>query len=213
MFTGIIENVGTLAATSRRAGGRRWTIDVGPLAEGVVEGASVAVDGVCLTVCGIDGTRLDFDVIAETLERSTLGRRRIGDRLNLERALRVGDRLDGHFVQGHIDGTARMTRREAADQQCVLWFSPAGEAANCIIPKGSVAINGVSLTIASAAAGEFSVALIPTTLAHTNIAELKVGDTVNVESDILARTVIHTLGTLTQHGGLSESKLREHGYL
>jgi len=195
------------------AGGRRLTIDAGPVADGAVEGASVAVDGVCLTVCALNGSRLDFDVITETLERSTLGRRRIGDRVNLERSLRVGDRLDGHFVQGHIDGTARVVRREVSQREWVLWFEASGDVRDYIIPKGSVAINGVSLTIASVAADEFSVAFIPTTLARTNIGELKIGDQVNIESDILVRTIIHALRGMTGGEGLTEAKLREHGFL
>lgn len=216
MFTGIVEGVGVVAASRSAAGGaggRRVTIDAGAIADGVVEGASIAVDGVCLTVCGIEGARLDFDVVSETLERSTLGRRRTGDRVNLERSLRVGDRLDGHFVQGHVDGMARVTRREVSQREWVLWFAPSADVADYMIPKGSVAINGISLTIAAVGDGEFSVAFIPTTLARTNISDLKVGDEVNIESDIVTRTIIHTLRGLTGGEGLTEAKLREHGYL
>jgi len=200
------------------------TIDAGPLAEDASEGASVAVDGVCLTVCGIEGSCLDFDVITETLSRSTLGRRRVNDRVNLERSLRAGDRIDGHFVQGHVEGTAKVARRKVSDGQWVLWFQPAAEVIRYMIPKGSVAVSGVSLTIAAVQDSEFSVALIPTTLSRTTLIDLRVGDMVNVESDILARTIVHALEGIGQTAGLTltdvplvkgltEAKLREHGYL
>ena len=194
-------------------GGQRMTIDAGPLAEDTGEGASVAVDGVCLTVCGIEGSCLDFDVITETLSRSTLGRRRANDRVNLERSLRAGDRIDGHFVQGHVEGTAKVTRREVSDREWVLWFQPTAELIRYLIPKGSVAVSGVSLTIAVVKDSEFSVALIPTTLSRTTLIDLRVGDMVNIESDILARTLVHALAGMGQTTGLTEAKLREHGYL
>ena len=192
--------------------GKRLSVDAGPAAQGAIQGSSLAVDGVCLTVCGIDGARLDFDVIAETLGRSTLGRLQVGQRVNLERPLRADGRIDGHFVQGHVDGTARVTRREASRRQWVLWFQPPAELVRFMIPKGSVAVSGISLTIASVHDAQFSVALIPTTLAHTTLGDLNVGDLVNVESDLLARTVVHALGGLNQSAGLTEDKLRAQGY-
>ncbi|MCP4248292.1 MAG: riboflavin synthase [bacterium] len=212
MFTGIIQHVGRVAAARRTTPGLRLTIDMRPLAADAMEGSSIAVDGVCLTVCGLDGTQLSFDVVAETLDRSTLGRIRVNDRVNLEPALRADGRLDGHFVQGHVDGIARVTRREESAGQCVLWFGPPAELMRCVIPKGSVAVAGVSLTVADLTSAEFSVAVIPTTLAQTTLADRRVGDEVNLETDLLARTIVHTLGRMETGGGLTEAMLREQGY-
>ncbi len=213
MFTGIVEHAGSITAVRETPGGRRLAVDAGPVARNAAEGASIAVDGVCLTICGIRGSQLEFDVIAETLARSTLGQRRVNDRVNLERALRVGDRLDGHFVQGHVDGKAVHTRRQVSEREWVLWFRPEADVVRYVIPKGSVAISGVSLTVAAVDAPEFSVALIPTTLDRTTLPDLAIGDETNLETDILARTVVHTLGGMSLPGELTEAKLREHGYL
>ena len=213
MFTGIVESRGTVRAVRAAPGGRRLTIDCGGLAEGIALGASVAVDGACLTVCGVTGSCLDFDVMAETLRHTTLGDLQVNDQVNLERPLGVGDRLDGHFVQGHIDGKAEVARREVSAQESVLWFRPAAELLRFVIPKGSVAINGVSLTVAAVQGGQFSVALIPTTIERTGLADLKPGEQVNLETDILTRTVVHTIEGMGRGGGVSEELLREHGYL
>lgn len=193
-------------------GGRRLRVDAGVVAEGVEPGASVAVGGVCLTVTDVAGTVLSFDVIAETLSRTTLGSLQVGDRVNLERALRVGDRLDGHFVQGHVDGTAAVERVESGTREWVLWMCPETSLAPYLIPKGSVAIEGVSLTIAAVRGASFSVALIPTTLQRTTLGELRAGQRVNVETDILTRTIVHRLGEVVGTGRLTLATLREAGF-
>ncbi len=213
MFAGIVEQCGLVRSVRDGPGGRRLTVDVGLLAADAAEGASLAVDGVCLTVARRDGSQIDFDVIPETLRRSTLGRLRAGGRVNLERSLRAGDRIDGHFVQGHVDGVATVIRKQVCEGESVLWLALPQGLAPYIVPKGSVALAGVSLTIAAVAPGEFSVALIPTTLSRTTLGDLEVGAQVNVETDILVRTVVHTLKGLTESPGLTEAKLREHGYL
>ena len=213
MFAGIVEGTGLVRGVRETPGGRRLTVDAGPLADGVAVGASVAVDGVCLTVSDLDGPRLDFDVITETLDRSTLGSLGVNGRVNLERSLRVGERIDGHFVQGHVDGVATVSRRQASAGELVLWFRPASQVMRYIVPKGSVAVSGVSLTVASVEAAEFSVACIPTTLARTTLGDLNVGDRVNIETDILVRTIVHALNGIGAAGGLTEAKLREHGFL
>ena len=213
MFAGIVEGTGLVRGVRDTPGGQRLTVDAGPLADGVVVGASVAVDGVCLTVSGLDGPRLDFDVITETLDRSTLGSLGVNGRVNLERSLRVGERIDGHFVQGHVDGVAAVSRRQASTAELVLWFQPASQVMRYVVPKGSVAVGGVSLTVASVEAAEFSVACIPTTLARTTLGDLNVGDRVNIETDILVRTIVHALNGIGAAGGLTEAKLREHGFL
>ncbi|MFQ5590921.1 MAG: riboflavin synthase [Phycisphaerae bacterium] len=214
MFTGIIESVGTVAGTQPAAGGRRLRVEVGPMAQECTLGASIAVDGVCLTVAAEHHTSLTFDVIRETLERSTLGLKRSGDRVNLERSLRVGDRLDGHFMQGHVDGTASVERVQSSPQEWVLWLRPDEQLVPFIVPKGSVAVDGVSLTIAEVAGTGFSVALIPTTLERTTLSSLTVGDRVNIETDIIVRAIVQRLSAISNAtlGGLSLETLREAGF-
>jgi riboflavin synthase len=213
MFTGIVETMGTVVSSRPVAGGRTLSIDAGAVADGAIQGASIAVNGVCLTVTGARSSCLDFDVIAETLRRSNLGHLKAGDVVNLERSLRANERLEGHFVQGHIDGTAEVTRRLDSPREWALWLRPGPEVRPYLIPKGSVAIDGVSLTIAAVEKDRFSVALIPTTLKMTTLGLRRAGDTVNIESDILVRTVIHHLERLDAGSGLSPDMLREHGYL
>lgn len=212
MFTGIIGHLGTVRRVRPNPGGTRLTIECAELAEVVELGASVAVNGACLTVAHISRPLIEFDVIAETLRRSTLGGLNTSDRVNLERSLQPSDRIDGHFVQGHVDGTARLIRRETAGGEHVLWFEPDTDLLKYIVPKGSVAIDGVSLTIATASEGRFSVALIPTTLEMTTMVDLKIGQRVNIETDILVRTVIHYLDTMQSGTGVTWGSLREHGF-
>lgn len=212
MFTGIIERTGTIAAATPVSGGRRLRVDVGPIARETSLGASIAVSGVCLTVAHIEGESVDFDVITETLDRTALGAKRPGDLVNLERSLRAGDRLDGHFVQGHVDGTADVRRVIASSKEHVVWLVPQEHLLPYMIPKGAVAVDGVSLTIAAVERSQFSVALIPTTLDLTTIARLAQGDRVNVESDILARTIVHRLGAMKTSGGMTMESLHRAGF-
>lgn len=212
MFTGIIEAVGKIAETRSVPGGRRLTIDTGEIAQETKLGASVCVSGVCLTVAEIRPPLLDFDVVTETLRSSTIGDRKVGDRVNLERALRAGDPLDGHFVQGHVHGFAAVTRIDSDARQHVLWLRAEEELQRYIISKGSVAIDGVSLTVAKLAPPQFSVALIPTTLKETTLADLTIGDRVNVETDIVVRTVVEHLEAMSRPGGVTMDALRQAGF-
>lgn len=212
MFTGIVETTGTISSTRATAGGRRLRVDVGSMAGELSFGASVCVGGICLTVADLSAGSLEFDVIKETLDRSALGLKRVGDRVNLERSLRADGRLDGHFVQGHVDGIGVVERVVASPREHVVWLRPDGSVFPYIIPKGSVAVDGVSLTIAEVAADAFSVALIPTTLDRTTLGSLAVGDRVNLESDIIARTVVHHLSRLPEGAGLTLDTLREAGF-
>ena len=212
MFTGIIQYVAAVRDVRPSGASRRLCLDLGPLAKGLEAGASVAVNGVCLTACEVDGSSACFDVIAETLRRTTLGALRPGHRVNLERALLADGRLDGHIVQGHVDGTAGVhTIRRAADW--LVEFQAARDLTDLMVPKGSVAIDGVSLTLVDVGEATFSVALIPATLQGTALGDLGVGDAVNIETDILGRYVRKFLGQGKAGGGLTMEKLREAGFM
>jgi riboflavin synthase len=188
MFTGIITAVGNVAAVAVTSGGVRLRIaapDLG-LADGQV-GESIAVNGVCLTAVVIDGGGFDADVSLETL-RCTAGFA-AGERVNLERALRLSDRLGGHLVSGHVDGVGAVVSVKAAGDNCVLWFDAPPAVARYIAVKGSIAINGVSLTVNEVKAMQFSVNIIPHTLTATNLGALAAGARVNLEADTVARYV------------------------
>jgi riboflavin synthase len=187
MFTGLVETVGTVAATARRAGALRLTVESDLPRGGVKPGDSVSVDGVCLTASEADGKRISFDVVAETLSRTTLGKARAGRRVNLERALELGERLGGHLVQGHVDGTVRVLRIDRRGKDWRVRFGLPAPLARYVAEKGSVAVQGVSLTVASVSAGGFEVALVPETLARTTLGGLSTGDEVHVEADLVAR--------------------------
>jgi riboflavin synthase len=219
VFTGIIETTGTLVQTTPVAGGRRLVVDAGIVASDARLGASIAINGICLTVTAIAGAHLSFDAITETLSRTNLGRLRPGARVNLERSIVAGGRMDGHFVQGHVDGTAEVVRRTDSPTEWVLWLRPQAQLRPYLVPKGSVALDGISLTIAAVESDQFSVAIIPTTLQLTALGDRQVGDTINVETDILARIVGHYLSTSGWSGlpalnptGLTMEKLAEHGF-
>lgn len=204
MFTGIVQGIGAVVDVRKHAG-VRLLVEAGPLAAQAKPGYSICVSGVCLTVAELSHRRLEFDVIRETLDKTMLGRLRTGDRVNLEPSLRAGDRLDGHFVQGHVDGTAMVQRIIANKAEHVVWLRPQEQLLAYIIPKGSIAIDGVSLTVAAIESDHFSVALIPTTLERTTLARLQPGDIVNVESDMMVRTVVHCLHRLLGNVGEGES--------
>ena len=210
MFTGIVRHVGQVRSVSAAPAGARLTVDLGPLAEGVGPGDSVAVDGACLTAVAVDAAEVSFDVVRETLARTTLGSLKGGSRVNLERALSAAAALDGHIVQGHVDGLATV-KSIAPD----AWsFSAGRDLAEQLVPKGSVAVAGVSLTVVAAGAESFSVALIPTTLAGTTLGELRVGQAVNIETDVIGKYVLRYLRSLgaARTGGLTLDTLRQAGF-
>src|SRR5256714_2160369 len=164
MFTGLIETLGAVQQVQPSGPGRRLTLSASPLIEGTQLGDSVVINGACLTVVDIQGDSLSFEAGPETLAKTNLGELTPGDRVNLERALRVGDRLGGHLVQGHVDGVGRVAERSRQGEWEVVWFACAPELTAQMVPKGSVALDGVSLTIVDVTADRFSVALIPHTL-------------------------------------------------
>ena len=193
MFTGIIEELGQIEAIQRAGDSARLTVR-GPLAvSDARHGDSIAVSGVCLTVVESTPETFTADVMAQTISMSTFGGITVGQRVNLERAARVGDRLGGHIVQGHIDGTATLLAITPGDAWRVLRFSLTPTLAPLVVDKGSIAIDGVSLTVSAiggaADAAWLEVSLIPETLAATTLGERQLGDTVNIETDILARHV------------------------
>src|SRR3989338_9892790 len=165
MFTGIIENLAVIKKLSMKSGGAELLLDIGYLAENLKLGESIAINGACLTVKEIKGIVAGFDVSSETLKKTTLGKLRNAERVNIERALKVGDRLGGHFVTGHIDGTGTIKEKKQSADQCTMSFSVGKKFTNMMIEKGSVAIDGISLTIVDVMDGAFSVVLIPFTLA------------------------------------------------
>ncbi|MCI4567688.1 riboflavin synthase [Lysobacter sp. CFH 32150] len=190
MFTGLIEGVGALAARDMRGGDARLRIDVGTLAVADVQlGESIAVNGVCLTVVAFDATSFEADASNETLALTTLGELPIGRALNLERAMRPTDRLGGHMVSGHVDGVGRVlqVRDDARAQRWQFTVPPA--LLRYIAQKGSICVDGVSLTVNAVDPQGFEVALVPHTVAHTAFAQTAVGDAVNLEVDLVARYV------------------------
>lgn len=200
MFSGIVDAVGEIASVRETSGGREIRVRAANYWSGVAVGGSIAVDGVCLTVTRVERDDACFDVIVETLRRSTLGALRAGDRVNLQKSLRTGDAIDGHFVQGHVDAVARVSRAEQAGGEAMWWFTMDAAAMEYVIPKGSIAVDGISLTVVDVTGSSFSVALIPTTLSKTTLGDKSAGDTVNIETDIISRTVVHHLRRASHQG-------------
>lgn len=194
MFTGIIEEVGEVVRVEQRGDSAVLTLAAAKIAEDLRHGASIAVDGVCLTVIGWDAARpavvhIEFDVMAETLKRSVIGDLHPGTRVNLERAARVDSRLDGHVVQGHVDGTGTVLSRTPGDGWESVRFGLPRDLARFVAEKGSIAVSGVSLTVTAVGDDWFEVGLIPETLRVTTLGDKQPGDPVNLEVDVLAKYV------------------------
>ena len=199
MFTGLIQAQGKVAHVEADGhGGRILRIAESGFAPNLVLGESISVNGACLTVVGFDRDSFAFHVGPETLLRTNLGELNPRDRVNLERALRLGDHLGGHFVSGHIDAVGTIARREPSGDWQTIWFDVPAEADELLVPKGSIAIDGVSLTLVDVQRCAVSVMLIPHTLAHTTLGHKPVGATVNLEYDLLAKHVQKLVRTYTQ---------------
>lgn len=218
MFTGIVQHVGRIVradtAPRARGAGSAYTlaIDIGPLSEGLPLGASVAVNGACLTAAALERSVARFDVVPETWRRTTLGEQRTGDAVNLERSLRIGDSLDGHFVQGHVDAIGKVERVDRTGGEWKLWIRCDAEPLVDMVPKGSIAIDGVSLTLVDVEDARFSVALVPTTLERTVLVQRQPGQRVNLETDVLARIVRRQLSAMSgPQRGVTWGMLAEHG--
>jgi riboflavin synthase len=203
VFTGIVETVGRVVAIEPQGEKTRLVLEAPAVTDALPIGASVAVNGACLTVVEVQGGCVAFEAVRETLERSSLGGLRVGSKVNLERAMRADARLDGHIVQGHVDGTGRVRAldRRTDDVRLAVACEPAF--ADLLVPKGSVAIDGVSLTVVGVAPDGFDVALIPHTLAVTTLGERGPGDRVNLEADVLGkyvRTYLERIGAVHAAG-------------
>jgi riboflavin synthase len=193
MFTGLVETLGTVRAVAEDGtGGRSLTI-AATFAGECVLGESVAINGCCLTVVGRAGDDLTFQAGPETLAKTNLGEFRPGDRVNLERALRFGDRLGGHLVTGHVDGLGAIAAREPSGEWQTVWFAGPPDLVRMLVPKGSVAVDGVSLTVCAVERGRFSVMLIPHTLAVTTLGLKPTGAAVNLETDLIGKHVAQCL--------------------
>ena len=211
MFTGIVEGLGRVTAIDVRHDKGRLQLDLESLADGVAVGDSVAVDGVCLTAAVLAAPRVAFDVSGETLSRTTLGGCRVGDSVNVERALRVGDRMGGHFVQGHVDGVGVLSRKDVLPGQWTVEFIVPADLAAAMILKGSVAVDGISLTICDLSADRFSVALIPHTLLATTLRDKTIGGRVNIETDLIGKYVARLLGQ-SGDSHITPEFLARHGF-
>lgn len=200
MFTGLIEEVGTVAAAQTNDDCTQLRIAAPRLAKEIRIGDSIAVNGCCLTVASRRAHNLTFDLLAETIARTNLKRLQRGDRVNLERALSAEGRLGGHFVQGHVDSVARIVLFQKTSSDFRLEIELPAEFAQYVTRKGSVAVNGISLTVADVLSSTFAVWIIPYTKRHSNLQHAKSGDLVNVEFDILAKYVERTLHRTPQAG-------------
>lgn len=189
MFTGLVQSVGTVRDVRDAEGGRRLRVTEPAMAPQLALGESIAVNGACLTVVAVAGHDFDFEAGPETLAKTTLGELSAGDRVNLERALRVGDALGGHFVTGHVDCVGSILAAAITGEWLTVWFGYPPEFDELLVSKGSVAVDGVSLTVVDTQPGRFSVMLIPHTRDHTTLGFKKPGAAVNLEFDLIAKHV------------------------
>jgi len=215
MFTGIVQACGSVAGVEARPFGIRLVVDRRAWSGyHPRDGDSVCVSGVCLTIAGFDDATLGFDVISETLDKTTLGQLVPGSVVNLEPAVTPSTPLGGHFVQGHVDGVGRITRAQSQGDESRITFEPLPQdngpndsLMDTIVHKGSIAVDGVSLTVASVGRSDFEVALIPTTLERTTLGRAKAGDHVNLETDMINKAVVHLLRRRSEGGAGEKSKL------
>jgi riboflavin synthase len=213
MFTGLIEAVCRVTSARESAGLVQLAVDLGKSADGTKIGDSVAINGACLTVIKLQAAQATFDLSGETLAKSALGRLKPGSVVNVERAVRPSDRLGGHIVQGHVDGTAEIKAIDRHGQFANIRFAVAAELLDQMVSKGSVAVDGISLTIADMDQNGFSVAVIPQTLENTTLGSAKVGDTVNIEIDVITKIVKRQLEKiLPLPEKLTVEKLRQLGF-
>ncbi|MEU8530307.1 MULTISPECIES: riboflavin synthase [Streptomyces] len=198
MFTGIVEELGEVTAVEKLDDASRFRLRGPVVTEGAKHGDSIAVNGVCLTVVEFGDGEFTADVMAETLKRSSLGALEVGSKVNLERPMAVGDRLGGHIVQGHVDGTGTILERTPSENWEIVKVALPAQLTRYVVEKGSITVDGVSLTVVEAAEDWFTISLIPTTLALTTLGIKQSGDPVNLEVDVIAKYVERLLGPNAQ---------------
>lgn len=205
MFTGIVEELGSVSGVENLGDSVRLTIAAARVLEDVNLGDSISVNGVCLTVATFEDGHFTADCMQETLDRSSLGSLTVGSPVNLERAMAANGRLGGHIMQGHVDGTTTLLSRESSENWDVLRFALPADLARYVVEKGSIALNGTSLTVSSLGEDWFEVSLIPTTLRETTHGQLQVGDVVNIEVDVIAKYVERMMTGPGASAGAGES--------
>jgi riboflavin synthase len=213
MFTGLIEDTGRVASFQRRGEAGVLTVETALPTTEIAIGDSVAVNGACLTVTAISGRTLTFDVSPESMTRTLIGTLGSGSRVNLERALKLGDRLGGHIVSGHIDCAGRLNRAESRAGNHQLHFTLPAAHSRYLVEKGSVTIDGISLTVNAVSRDGFSVNIIPHTYANTTLGQLKSGDQVNIETDIIGKYVERLTAPWKSEVSLSMKTLAENGFI
>ena len=193
MFTGIIEGLGSIVMFDKKTSNRsaaKMKIKLDRIAKGLKVGDSVAINGVCLTAVNISKGITEFEMIGETIKKTNLGSLERGDQVNIERSLKVGERLEGHFVLGHVDGVGIISKIEKQTNQVQIWIKIPKELSKHVIKKGSITVDGISLTIVDKLKDQFSVSIIPHTMQITNLGYKKIGDKVNIETDILGKYIL-----------------------
>ncbi len=215
MFTGLIEELGRVVSL-KKAEPFHIVIQAEETTRGLILGSSIAVNGVCLTVTDLSGKSFTADLSPETIKVTTLGGLRPGERINLERPLRLGDRLGGHWVSGHVDGVGEVRERTSIGSDVWFVFSYPRRLGDLLVPKGSVAVDGISLTVVDAGRDFFTVQIIPFTLRNTTLAEKRVGEKVTLDRDLMAKHLTRLLASPQEKGegsAIDRSFLFEHGYL
>ena len=193
MFTGIIEGLGKIVRLDKRTKNRsaaKMKIELGKLAKGLRIGDSIAINGVCLTAVNITKGIAEFEMVSETIKKTNLGYLENGDKVNIERSLKIGERLEGHFVLGHVDNVGVILKIEKQPSQVKMWVETPKKLSKHIIKKGSVTVDGISLTVVDTLKNKFSVSIIPHTMKVTNLRFKKIGDKVNIETDILGKYIL-----------------------
>jgi riboflavin synthase len=195
MFTGIVTGMARVISTSKSRSGAETIIRVrlGKLGQGLKKGDSVCINGACLTATKLSKGEAEFEMVSETIRRTNLGQTRPGEMVNVERSLRIGDRLEGHFVLGHVDGIGIIEDIEKASTETTIWIKLDKELIKSVVPKGSIAVDGVSLTLVGVKDNRVSVSLIPHTLKVTTLGMKHIGDQVNIETDILGKYIMTNL--------------------
>ena len=211
MFTGIIQKIGEVAELHRSGGAGRFAVKAGVWTPPVALGESIAIEGVCLTVAQLAGEVLHFDVLEETFAKTTLGEKKIGDALNLERAVRAGDFLGGHIVSGHVDGVGKIRHLGRVGADRVVEVQCGADILQGLVPKGSIALGGISLTVVDVKHDAFTVNIIPHTWENTSLRTARAGDAINLETDVIGKYVARHLAA---HGGstLTLDMLRSAGF-